>query len=381
MSRFSRDPSRDRSHDRSRGQNLVQRAVSAVSAVRPVAVEVHVPAGGGATVDGTQLPATPGEPVHTSVLNYLHRLTMTTGHPVQATVRDERIGFVVPIRVTLDGASAFTAEPLRVPEPPRPPQPLRVEHRASEIPTPDPRSPQPVPAGTPIPHDAVQEDAVPDGDVATFTLRALPEPGDEDLSLRVPGVRTAGLAELAAELAEPVQPTPARGFDAVAEAVLEPDPEPSADGSPALLAEPVSRINEAVRTGQIEAAAALAEQTMGSATQSLGAEHPEVLRLRELTAYIAYLAGDAPRAFHLSLELARVCLRQGDTQAAYGNILSATSAWRAVRDPARGLDLGRDLIDEWSGLSAEDGPAAEDPGELDSARSRMTRLTERAQGR
>ena len=64
--------------------------------------------------------------------------------------------------------------------------------------------------------------------------------------------------------------------------------------------------------------------------------------------------------------------------AAYGNVQSAASAWRAVRDPQQGLDLGRELIGLWTELTAEDGPAAEDIEQLESARARMGRLTERA---
>ncbi|BET48333.1 tetratricopeptide repeat protein [Kitasatospora aureofaciens] len=175
------------------------------------------------------------------------------------------------------------------------------------------------------------------------------------------------------------KPTPARGFDAVAEAVLG-DAPPTAPGdatAPALLAEPTVRINEAVKEGRTEVAARLAEETVADASRTLGPEHPEVLRLRELTAYIAYLSGDPDRAFQLSLDLARIHRRSGDAEAAYGNVQSAATAWRAVRDPARGLELGNDLVGLWDELAAEEGPAAEDAEELDSARTRMGRLAER----
>ncbi|WP_406838420.1 hypothetical protein ACICHK_23345 [Streptomyces sp. AHU1] len=177
------------------------------------------------------------------------------------------------------------------------------------------------------------------------------------------------------------KPTPARGFDAVAEAVLAPSSqEPAAQGDPAsaFLAEPVARINEAVKMGRIEAAAGMAERAVAEAARSLGQEHPEVLKLRELTAYIAYLAGDALRSFHLSLDLARVRRRHRDSGAAYGNVQSAAAAWRAVRDPLQGLHLGRDLIGLWAELAADDGPAADDLEQLESARTRMVRLAERA---
>ncbi|MFJ2163122.1 tetratricopeptide repeat protein [Streptomyces sp. NPDC087856] len=174
------------------------------------------------------------------------------------------------------------------------------------------------------------------------------------------------------------KPTPARGFDAVAEAVLGDDPVTTDGAGTQFLVEPMVRINDAVKAGRIEEAAALAERTVTDAVNALGAEHPEALRLRELAAYIAYLAGDPLRSFHLSLDLARIRHRAHDAESAYGNVQSAATAWRAVRDPEQGLALGRDLIDLWTGLAAEEGPAADDIEELESARARMGRLTERA---
>ncbi|MFF1453814.1 hypothetical protein ACFVYF_37635 [Streptomyces sp. NPDC058274] len=173
------------------------------------------------------------------------------------------------------------------------------------------------------------------------------------------------------------KPTPARGFDAVAEAVLAPVAEAGATGTSRLAAS-MARINEAVKQGRIEEAAGMAEVAVAEASASWGQEHPEVLKLRELTAYIAYLAGDALRSFHLSLDLARLRRRQGDPGAAYGNVQSAAAAWRAVRDPLQGLHLGRDLIGVWTELTADGGPANDDLEQLDSARNRMGRLAERA---
>ncbi|MFD1660998.1 hypothetical protein ACFSL4_23020 [Streptomyces caeni] len=161
--------------------------------------------------------------------------------------------------------------------------------------------------------------------------------------------------------------------------VAEPAPAPAPAGAtvPSLLAEPVLRINEAVRMGRIESAAAMAEQSIASASQTLGPEHPEVLQLRELAAYIAYLAGDAQRSFTLSMELARVRRRQEDARAVV-NVQSAAAAWRAVRDPSQGLALGRELIGLWSELAVDGGPAAADTQQLEAARVRMDRLAERA---
>ncbi|WP_280886400.1 tetratricopeptide repeat protein [Streptomyces sp. LBL] len=175
------------------------------------------------------------------------------------------------------------------------------------------------------------------------------------------------------------KPTPPRGFDAVAEAVLGEGPltAPGDDGGPALLAEPMGRINEAVKAGRTDDAAELADRTMAQASEALGTEHPEMLRLRELAAYIAYLAGDPARALHLSLDLARVHRATPDAEAAYGNVQSAFTAWRAVRDPQLGLDLGHELIALWSELTTDQGPAADDIEQLEKARARMDRLAGR----
>ncbi|CAM5284504.1 hypothetical protein SHIRM173S_04303 [Streptomyces hirsutus] len=154
--------------------------------------------------------------------------------------------------------------------------------------------------------------------------------------------------------------------------------EPSAVPGGTHLAEPMGRINDAVRAGRIDTAARLAGETVTEASQTLGPEHPEVLRLRELTAYIAYLGDEPLHAFRVSLELAGIHRRAGDAEAAYGNVRSAATAWRAVRDPLRGLELGRDLIELWTALATEDGPAADEIEELESARARMGRLTDRA---
>ncbi|MEU9224876.1 tetratricopeptide repeat protein [Streptomyces massasporeus] len=462
MSRLSREKKREQ-----------KQAARAATPAAPI--DVHVPGAGtdvgggaggvsdGASVGGVPVFAAPGEEIQRAVLNRLHHIALATGHPVLATIRDERIGYVVPLQVDPDGSSHFTAEPVATtpPEPPRhvrgdmPPEPQRA--RGAEAVTPP--EPQPVrgadvvtppepehsrSGGAPAPeHRHAREDSAthvlrppqPSGSAPTFPLRAVPEPQPADepvptFELRAvpesaepapedappapgtamppgtvtpptgafgppppmdarplpvpetpPAPRPGAVPDPALIAADPdPKPTPPRGFDAVAEAVLgdEPLTAPGDPAAPALLAEPVTRINEAVKEGRIEAAAGLAEQTVVQASGTLGPEHPEVLRLRELTAYIAYLAGDPLRACRLSLDLAGARRRTGDAEAAYGNVESAATAWRAVRDPALGLELGRDLIGLWTELAAEDGPAAEEVEQLESARARMGRLTERA---
>ncbi len=343
----------------SRAQNPVQQAGPSAAPI-----QVHVPATGhgGASVGGVTVTAAPGQEIQQAVLNHLHRLALAEGHPVRATILDGRIGYAVPLQINLDGSSALTGQPWEVPaEPPTPacvidahpiplgtvspptgvfgPPPVMDPPPTAEPGTPLSPSPAPcTPQPKPKPHPLLQATDLP------------PEPAPA-----------------------PKNSTRVRGFDAVAEAVLGDEPSPAGP-----LAEPVAAINEAVREGRTEDAARLAERTVAEASRTLGPEHPEVLRLRELAAYIAYLAGEPDRAFALALEVAGIHHRAHDREAAYGNVLSAATAWRAVRDPELGLRLGDELIALWSALAEDGGPAAEEPGRLESARTRMTRLTERA---
>ncbi|MFE2513886.1 tetratricopeptide repeat protein [Streptomyces mirabilis] len=380
MSRLSREQKRESKRQRS--------AVG--PGAGPLEVWVTAPAGksgGGVTVGGVPVGVVPGETVQAAVLNHLHRLALAAGHSVLATIHDERIGFVVPLEVYGDGSSRYTGEPVRVGPPAEVPE---VPAAPPAMPAAPPAMPAAPPAAPRVP---VSEPQPLPGAAATHVLRALPEPTRD----AAPGVAVAptgefgpppvgltperpALAMEAMSVMDPEpepepKPTPARGFDAVAESVLAPVQE--TEGA-AFLVEPVARINEAVKMGRIEEATGMAERVGADASRSLGPEHPEVLRLRELTSYIAYLAGDPLRAFHLSLDLARVRRRHQDPEAAYGNVQSAAAAWRAVRDPVQGLNLGQDLITLWTELVADGGPAADDLEQLESARTRMTRLADRA---
>ncbi|MFG2458662.1 hypothetical protein ACGFWE_16565 [Streptomyces sp. NPDC048523] len=492
MSRLSRDKKRDQ-----------QRGATPI--------DVRVPlTGESATVAGTQVTAPPGEELHQTVLTHLHHLALAAGHAVHAAIHDARIGYVVPLEVATDGASRFTAEPVRMPlavpqDPAETPWPSAVpapEDPAEKLwPSPPPATEDPAETSWPSPAPAHTQD---DPDPApTFRMRNLPEsrpvdaePFPTQVLRQLPDSRTTGSApapgtalpptgqfgpppvmdtdpastpaplsptdptytpgplprtpapppsgpvrtpawakpdpadtptpppsdtaaptpqagpvpeprplplptagfaavvprplpsvspapRAAAPLIDPVpllddpgpRPTPVRGFDAVAEAVLG---EGLVVDEGAVLAEPVGRISEAVREGRTDVAAELAERVVGEASQTLGAEHPDVLRVRELAAYIAYLGGEPVQAAEISLDLAGIHHRAGDAEAAYGNVQSAATAWKAVRDPLRGLELGRDLVTLWTDLAAGEGPAAEEPDKLESARTRMLRLAERA---
>ncbi|MGV9453633.1 tetratricopeptide repeat protein [Streptomyces sp. NPDC003635] len=431
-------------------------------------IDVHVPTADPrtASVGGVPVRAADGEEIQQTVLNHLHGIALTTGHPVRATIQDDRIGYAVPLQVHPDGSSELTgdptptaprgedAAPLATEAPPRPnrdrpthllravpdsapthplravpapaalpdvplPAPARnaapAPARFPDAPVPDPGrfpdsahfpdAPLPAPVRDAVPDSACFPDAplsAPASDSAHLPDAPLPAPAPGTVAppmgefgpppvmdAPVPRPFDARTRPLVARKvpahvdpvpedpaldAAPKPPTPPRGFDAVAEAVLGDEP---LTGT-ALLAEPVARINAAVREGRTPDAAELAARTVAQASQSLGPEHPEVLRLRELAAYIAYLAGDPARACALSLDLARIHHRAQDAEAAYGNVLSAATAWRGVRDPEPGLRLGEDLVTLWATLVTEGGPAAEDAERLESARARMNRLTERA---
>jgi hypothetical protein len=373
MSRFSRG-------EKKRQQSLPGAGQAAASGLTPI--DVHVSSNGQATVGGMPVVAGPRESVQDAVLNYLHRLVLATGHTVAAMVHDERIGFSTPLKVMADGSSHFMGEPVRlsgsvvadagaamtesvprqkVPDTQVVPEPSRQHERdrttgllgAASDPSPDTTmSPESAPTST-----ATGEPSSTPGSAAPLVSVTAPPPS----------------------VASVPAPAPAPAHVPAAVSVPQASPSPADAVAPLLLAEPVLRINEALQGGRIESAAAMAEQSIASATKTLGKEHPEVLQLRELTAYIAYLAGDAQRSFALSMELARIRRRQRDTRA-YVNVQSAAAAWRAVRDPSQGLALGRELIGLWHELVVEGGPAAAEIHHLEAARARMDRLAERARG-
>ncbi|GAB2721788.1 tetratricopeptide repeat protein [Streptomyces bullii] len=431
----------------SRAMKREQKQAADAATPAPAPIDVRVPeagaGAGGASVGGVPVVAEPGQEIQQAVLNRLHRIALATGHPVHATVHDERIGYVVPLLVAPDGSSRFTADPVAtepdcstepgcsgpVTEEPVedtvrhdvPTQVLRPAREpvrdaaptfpfrpvpesgtaAGPVPAFEPlAAPDPVrdtPPGTVAPPTGefgpppIMDTPPAPGTVPSMAPQAVPEPEPprapqatreptRSHQVRAPRGLVPDLGP-GPDLDPDPGPAPARGFDAVAEAVLGDEPLTAPGQPPALLAEPVGRINEAVKAGRIETATRLAQDTVAQASATLGPEHPAMLGLRELDAYVAYLAGDPVRAFRVSLDLALIHRRGGDAEAAYGNVWSAATAWRAVRDPLLGLELGGELIGLWTELAAEEGPAADEPEELESARARMGRLTARARDR
>ncbi|MFJ3866283.1 tetratricopeptide repeat protein [Streptomyces nigra] len=430
MSRLSRAMKREQ-----------KRAASAEGSTAPAPIDVRVPvAGPGASIGGVPVTAAPGEEIQRAVLTHLHRIAVAAGHPVHAMVHDERIGYVVPLCVEQDGSSRYTAEPLRtepahvpdtpgVPVPPassvvepeedratralrprRAPEPdgpptfrLRTVSRRTDGAAPGTVAaplgefgPPPVMDGYGAAPDAGSTDAPAPGartseapasdarvsdapapdvrasDVRASDVRVAPEPRPLPTASAVPDPESLPVSA--------PEPAPPRGFDAVAESVLDdgaqPQPGAAADVSP--FAGPMARVHDAVRAGRTAEAAELVGRAVAEAAALLGVDHPEVLRMRELDAYIAYLAGEPERAFALALDVAWAYRRTGDAEASYSSLQGAATAWRAVRDPALGQELGRNLLGLWSDLVAEGVPTAEEAEELESARARMDRLAARA---
>ncbi|XHM62807.1 tetratricopeptide repeat protein [Streptomyces nigra] len=209
-------------------------------------------------------------------------------------------------------------------------------------------------------------------DVRASDVRVAPEPRPLPTASAVPDPESLPVSA--------PEPAPPRGFDAVAESVLDDDaqPQPGAAADVSPFAGPMARVHDAVRAGRTAEAAELVGRAVAEAAALLGVDHPEVLRMRELDAYIAYLAGEPERAFALALDVAWAYRRTGDAEASYSSLQGAATAWRAVRDPALGQELGRNLLGLWSDLVAEGVPTAEEAEELESARARMDRLAARA---
>ncbi|MDX3070467.1 hypothetical protein PV518_51580, partial [Streptomyces sp. ND04-05B] len=159
MTRLSREQKRE-----------LKRTGRAPAGLTPI--DVRVSAETGATVGGMPVPPAAGESPQNAALDYLHRLALATGHPVLATVHDERIGYVVPLQVHVDGSSHYAGEPVRVGEP-------RGFVGAAE--------PAPGPAAAPHVGEATRRWAAPEAseqsapapgprrDRSTHVLRAVPE--------------------------------------------------------------------------------------------------------------------------------------------------------------------------------------------------------------
>ncbi|KOG25319.1 hypothetical protein ADK35_09770, partial [Streptomyces viridochromogenes] len=164
----------------SRAKKREQKRAAAAAAPAAAPIDVRVPAvgpgAGGASIGGVPVTAAPGEEIQHAVLTHLQRIAVAAGHAVHATIHDERIGYVVPLRVAEDGSSQLTAEPVRTTPPGETPAPGVPGASGDAVrPPADPPAPPAPPA--PLPPDPA-----PYRDTPTHALRPLQGPATQDAS-------------------------------------------------------------------------------------------------------------------------------------------------------------------------------------------------------
>ncbi|MFE9338188.1 hypothetical protein [Streptomyces sp. NPDC007063] len=284
--------------------------------------EALIARNGSVALNGDRLPVSSGEEVHVAVLDAIHRAAQERGEPVEATILDLREGgYATHIRVAPDGSS-------RLVEP-------QAEATAGEPPA---TGPEPSGPGGPV--ELTSEAPTPP---AAATDVPEPEPGASEPA--------AGSAEPAAEPAGPTVPGE--------------------------LAEAVAHINRAAAEGEAQRAMVLAFRLREHAVRSYGEEHPYALEARDLEAFVARQGGNYGKATEVYLDLTRICHQQGDHRA-YGYLRRAVGNWYLLADPKKVLTRGQALLDAWSLLAAEDGPAAHDATLPRHVRLRMDALADPA---
>ncbi|UXI80249.1 hypothetical protein N6Q81_20595, partial [Streptomyces vinaceusdrappus] len=167
--------------DRQRGREDAERPPGPAAAPIDVRVPADASAGSGArsaSVDGALVVAAPGEEIQNAVLDRLHRLAVAAGHPVHATIHDERIGCSVPLRIDPDGSSHLAgdptpAAPVRQDRAAAPTTPVRQDRATHVL-----RAVEPARDGTPTfrlsPVAEPRPTPVAGDSAPTFTLRTLP---------------------------------------------------------------------------------------------------------------------------------------------------------------------------------------------------------------
>ncbi len=167
--------------DRQRGREDAERPPGPAAAPIDVRVPADASAGSGArsaSVDGALVVAAPGEEIQNAVLDRLHRLAVAAGHPVHATIHDERIGCSVPLRIDPDGSSHLAgdptpAAPVRQDRATAPTTPVRQDRATHVL-----RAVEPARDGTPTfrlsPVAEPRPTPVAGDSAPTFTLQTLP---------------------------------------------------------------------------------------------------------------------------------------------------------------------------------------------------------------
>ncbi|MFJ8751497.1 hypothetical protein ACIREO_19520 [Streptomyces sp. NPDC102441] len=265
---------------------------------RPVLfLEVLVDLDGVVLVDGDPFPVPDGVPVNVAVLDTMQRRARAGGAPVEAVIVDRQAGYATRIEVTADGASRIVRHE-------RYPEPSGTESRPARGSTGTGSRP------------------------AERHITALPsEPGPSPAGPSAEDVRPADVGS----------PVPV----------------------PDELAELVARIGQAIDTGALERAAALAFRLKEHATRTFGAEHPYTLEAQALEAFAAHRSGNHAAATLACLELAQIRHQQGDLRA-HEDLLRAVAVWQLIDDLPSAVNHGRALLTTWSRLADDNNVAAGD---------------------
>ncbi|MEU0147666.1 hypothetical protein ABZ119_17160 [Streptomyces sp. NPDC006288] len=252
-------------------------------------LEVLIDSDGTVLVDGVPFPVPDGEPVNAAVLDTMQRRARAGNRPVEALIVDRRAEYATRIEVTADGASRMVRQ-----------------------------EPYGEPSGTGPRPPAAPEPASEAGDPSAGRSSA-------------PGAPPAGPS------AEDAPPLGAGS------------PVPVPDQLVGL----VARIGQAIDTGALELAAALAFRLREYALRTFGAEHPYTLEAQALEAFAAHKSGNHAAATVTCLDLATIRHQQGDPRA-HEDLLRAVAVWRLIDDLPSAVDHSRALLTTWSRFAEKD---------------------------
>ncbi|MFJ3498442.1 hypothetical protein ACIPPJ_33300 [Streptomyces sp. NPDC086091] len=176
----------------------------------------------------------------------------------------------------------------------------------------------------------------------------LAKPGDPPRSVPPRGKTTSPPMERTALRAAPESPRPSAATDTAAGAVTGttgpgPDAPARADGTafaglrvvpvPPSFTESIRRINEAVATGELRGALAMADRLRGDAEEAHGKDHDHVLEVLGVQAYAHHLLGEHVESLTVLLSLSEAHLRRRKPEAAQEDLVRAVLAWNKLRDP------------------------------------------------
>lgn len=118
------------------------------------------------------------------------------------------------------------------------------------------------------------------------------------------------------------------------------------------LADAIADIHLSIRSGDLTHAAELAAELRHIIGSRHGRDHPFIVEIMGLQAYVARLRGDHAVSTGVFMDLAEVRYRQGQPEAAE-EAVQATTAWMMLGTSSVAVDYGRKLIALWEGLIRE----------------------------